>query len=216
MATRSPRRSPKRPVQRKQTSSGWLWLALGLGLGLIIAAGIYLFGVYGQVEPAAPVTQASHKAAEAQTTAASAPKQPKFEFYRMLPDLEVDVPEGAYQSTPKAKSEPEPESASEDQQNKHSAADAASTESRPAEIKPSGKSHFLLQAGAFKQAKQADQLKARLALLGLEANVQAVKVGDTTWHRVRLGPFADQDRAEHVRTRLGQKQIKAIVVRDPS
>lgn len=215
MATRSARRSPKRPVQRKQTSSGWLWLALGLGLGLIIAAGIYLFGVYGQVEPAAPVSQDSHSTTASATATASA-SQPKFEFYRMLPDLEVDVPEGAYQSTPKPEPEPEPESESEDQQHKQSAADAVSTESRSAAIKPADKSHFLLQAGAFKQAKQADQLKARLALLGLEANVQAVQVGDTTWHRVRLGPFVDQDRAEHVRTRLGRKQIEAIVVRDPS
>ncbi|RMG30722.1 MAG: hypothetical protein D6721_03085, partial [Gammaproteobacteria bacterium] len=49
---------------------------------------------------------------------------------------------------------------------------------------------YELQVGAFRTHRQADALKARLALLGFEARIQRIRTAQGTWHRVRLGPFA--------------------------
>jgi cell division protein FtsN len=52
-----------------------------------------------------------------------------------------------------------------------------------------------LQVAALSEAKDADRLKARLALLGLEVQVQKVASGATTLNRVRVGPFKTEDEA---------------------
>ncbi len=52
-----------------------------------------------------------------------------------------------------------------------------------------------LQVAALKEAKDADRLKARLALLGLPVQTQTVTSGGATLHRVRVGPFKTEDEA---------------------
>lgn len=52
-----------------------------------------------------------------------------------------------------------------------------------------------LQVAALREAKDADRLKARLSLLGLSVQVQPVASGETTLHRVRVGPFKTEDEA---------------------
>jgi cell division protein FtsN len=56
-------------------------------------------------------------------------------------------------------------------------------------------------------------MKARLALIGLEARVSAVEVNGQTLHRVRVGPFAQMDDVNKVRTRLAENGIEASVMR---
>lgn len=72
--------------------------------------------------------------------------------------------------------------------------------------------HYVLQAGSFKQIKEADGFKARLALLGLEASIQSVTINGTEWHRVRLGPFTDLKALKQTRKRLGDHGLEAIVL----
>jgi cell division protein FtsN len=77
---------------------------------------------------------------------------------------------------------------------------------------------FYLQAGAFQSASDADGLKGRLALIGVEASVQAAEIPDKgVWHRVRLGPYHHPDEVERVRGILRQNGMDAalIKVRDP-
>jgi cell division protein FtsN len=52
-----------------------------------------------------------------------------------------------------------------------------------------------LQVAALREAKDADRLKARLALLGLPVQTQKVASGETVLHRVRVGPFKTEDEA---------------------
>lgn len=52
-----------------------------------------------------------------------------------------------------------------------------------------------LQVAALKEARDAERLKARLTLLGLSVLVQPVVSGETTLHRVRVGPFKTEDEA---------------------
>ncbi len=81
--------------------------------------------------------------------------------------------------------------------------------------KPSAPAEALfLQAGAFQKPADADNLKARLALMGIEASVQEVALPDKgIMHRVRIGPYANPDEMAKSRTLLAQNGIEASVVR---
>ena len=49
---------------------------------------------------------------------------------------------------------------------------------------------YFLQEGAYTNMDDADKVKAKLALLGMVANVQAANIPDKgLWYRVRLGPY---------------------------
>ncbi len=83
---------------------------------------------------------------------------------------------------------------------------------RPAE--PSGAEKLYLQVGAFQNPTDADNLKARLAMAGIEANVhRADLAAKGVYYRVRLGPFASADAAEAMRARLGTEGIEASKVK---
>jgi cell division protein FtsN len=73
---------------------------------------------------------------------------------------------------------------------------------------------FYLQAGAFQKAADADNLKARLALAGLEAQIQTARTDDSTvWHRVRLGPYADQSAMNQAIGVLRENKIEHRVIK---
>lgn len=62
------------------------------------------------------------------------------------------------------------------------------------------KNSYFLQVGAFPSEEDADNMKAKLALLGFEAVVQTATIADKgTWHRVRVGPLSDLDQINKVR-----------------
>lgn len=83
----------------------------------------------------------------------------------------------------------------------------------PAAPAPAGEALFL-QAGAFQKPADADNLKARLALMGVEASVQQVTLPEKgVMHRVRIGPYANPDEMAKARTLLAQNGIQASVVR---
>ena len=77
-----------------------------------------------------------------------------------------------------------------------------------------------LQAGAFQKSSDADNLKARLALSGLEAQIQTATLSDSSvWHRVRLGPYATPEELNRARTVLRENKIEPSIIklseRDP-
>jgi len=73
---------------------------------------------------------------------------------------------------------------------------------------------FFLQAGAFANADDADKLKAKLAMLGMEASVQAATLPDkAVWHRVRLGPYKSADEMNKVAGALKQNGVTATPMR---
>lgn len=72
---------------------------------------------------------------------------------------------------------------------------------------------YLLQAGAFRGRDEADAMRARLALLGLEGRVQSADVNGQPLYRVRVGPFSNLDDMNAARARLADNGIEASVVR---
>jgi cell division protein FtsN len=72
---------------------------------------------------------------------------------------------------------------------------------------------YVLQAGAFKTAEDADTMRARLAMLGLDARVFPVEQGGATLYRVRLGPYGQLDEVNRTRKLLSDNKIDAQVIR---
>jgi len=82
------------------------------------------------------------------------------------------------------------------------------------EAKPAPSEVFFLQVGAFQKAADADNLKAKLALTGLEASVQEVGIPEKgTMHRVRVGPFRDVAEMNRARTLLSQSGVQGTVIK---
>lgn len=82
------------------------------------------------------------------------------------------------------------------------------------EAKPAPTEIFFLQVGAFQKAGDADNLKAKLALTGLEASVQEVSIPEKgTMHRVRVGPFRDPEEMNRARTLLSQGGVQGTVIK---
>lgn len=73
---------------------------------------------------------------------------------------------------------------------------------------------FYLQAGAFEDPSEADNVKARLALMGVEASVSRAELdGKGTVHRVRIGPFDDEKRLDEVRQEMAAAGIQTVPVK---
>lgn len=73
---------------------------------------------------------------------------------------------------------------------------------------------FFLQAGAFQGAPDADNLKARLALLGVEATIQTTTLPDKgVWHRVRIGPYTSIEELNRTRDALKQNGVETALIK---
>jgi cell division protein FtsN len=71
-----------------------------------------------------------------------------------------------------------------------------------------------LQAGAFQNAPDADNLKARLALLGVEATIQTTTLpGKGVRHRVRVGPYIAIEDLNRARDALKQNGIETTLIK---
>ena len=73
---------------------------------------------------------------------------------------------------------------------------------------------YSIQAGSFRRYADADALKARLALLGIEAEIQSVQGKEETWQRVRIGPFNSSRELNRVRNRLNSNNISSLVIKE--
>lgn len=73
---------------------------------------------------------------------------------------------------------------------------------------------YYLQAGSFQKAADADNQKAKLALLGFEASVSSAAIPDKgVWHRVRLGPYSRVEEVKRVRAMLKQNAVETSLIR---
>ncbi len=190
------------PATRKSSSGGFLLgMFVGVLVGLAVALGI---AFYLNKTPIPFITakpkQADKDAASAKPpaiaglpqgsapSAGSAPStpsdKPKFDFYRILPGAEEPVSEKDLR-----------ERARRGQQD-------------------SAKDVYFIQAGSFQNPADADNQKARLAILGFESSVEPTNLPDKgTWYRVRLGPFTKVDDINRVRQALAQNGINANLVK---
>ena len=187
----------------------WVWVGIGLllGVGLMLVvlgkdwAPLLRKKNLPQPNPAATAPQASEPAV-ADASKKEPPKK-SYDFYKVLEANEVVIPDA--ELTEKARAE---------QQAK--AATPGATATPPSGVAPATASggRYILQAGSYPDAKGADEIKAKLALLGFQANVQPVTVNGKQWHRVRLGPYASASDLESAKRSLGENGINAIALKE--
>ena len=72
---------------------------------------------------------------------------------------------------------------------------------------------YLLQAGSFRRAKDADKLRGELILIGLAPTVKKISRDNETWHRVVIGPLDTELELTRARNRLAEASIESIALR---
>ena len=180
---RAQKKPPKKPLP------GWLWLFTGLLLGGFIVGLVWLKGqstdTGAQWVGAQPDRPPQGKPQAAARSEVPLPK-PRFDFYNMLPEMEVVVPDEGLEQ-------------------------AATAEPIPAATRDAT---YLLQVGSFRRDEDADRLKAQLALLGFEAKVERARINaQDTRYRVRSGPYRDKQAVNKARQRLVENGFNGIVIR---
>jgi cell division protein FtsN len=181
-----PRRKPRGAF------SGWIGVALGLAAGLAVAALVYV----KDHRPPAAATQVA-KADKKRPRNTEQPPDPDgagatpgddsgttYDFYSSLPKFEVVVPEKEKDVRPDVRAVPE-----------------------------TRRGTYVLQAGSYKNFADADRVRAKLALQGIESKVQKVSVDNDTWHRIRIGPISDLDQLNRLRTVLRKADVDVLVIR---
>ena len=163
----------------------------GLAIGLFIA-----FLVYLDKQPPSEISFSDavktelDKIKQHSTDSTTKPKpetparqEPKFNFYTILPELEVLIPEDEIRPPASKKTT--------------SAADSK---------------RYILQAGSFRSRQDAEKLKATVALLGLEASINQVSIQSEKWHRVRIGPVNNRRELNRNLNLLQRNNINAMAM----
>lgn len=182
--------------RKKPAVSPLVGILSGLVIGLFVAFLVYLrmqapppqqqvFVKETIPLPAAPPAAGIPPKTAKESRAPEPPPRPRFDFYTLLPEMEVVVPEQEITGTPR--------------------------EGLPQVEQPGT---YYLQVGSFRSGEQADRLKAELALLGLETSIQKVTVDNkNTWHRVRVGPFSNLDNLNRTRRTLRERGVESALVK---
>lgn len=159
------------------------------GIVLTSMAFVYLGGTARKTQSAADAPRPDpHRAAPADAGSGdvgSGRSAEKYDFYQMLPNFEVVVPE-------------------KDKDVKRDLPAAAKIE-RPGV--------YVLQAGSYRNEADAERVRVQLALQGVNAKVQRVAVDADVWHRVRIGPISNLDELNKVRRQLRAAEVDALVIR---
>ncbi|MDP2794877.1 MAG: SPOR domain-containing protein [Sulfurisoma sp.] len=186
-------------------------MILGLFIGLVVGVGIAFGVVWYLNKTPLPFQDKALRAERSEFAAGETPRtpqplpgkpgdkvneKPRFEFYKILPGDQPAMPRGTAPAAPAAPTEP------------------SADKTAPPPVAAAPTELLYLQAGAFQKPQDADNLKAKLAMLGLDVGVQEVTVPDKgTMHRVRVGPFASPDEMNRVRTQLSTNGVQATLVK---
>jgi cell division protein FtsN len=200
-----PRKS--QPAKKKAGGGTLVGMFFGLVIGVGLAAGVvwYLnksplpFVEKVQPPPKADASAANGKGAQP-TQPLALPGKPgdpipekRFQFYDILPGKADAVPDKA----------PKPDANKDESKKEEKKDDLKKEESKES------KTPLFLQAGSFSTAQDADNQKAKLAFMGIEAVVQQVMIQDKTFYRVRVGPYTKIDELNKVRAELAKSGVEA-------
>jgi cell division protein FtsN len=169
-------------------------IGLLVGVGISVGVAIFIKGGDSPFVKGAPSAKIDNENPEAKTDTSALPKgenpdkdasgKPRFDFYTILPGSETQVTE---------------------QQIKQKEAEAPSAQTNE---------NYFLQVGAFQSEQEADNQKAKLALLGMEAIVQTATIPDKgIWHRVRVGPFSSLEQINKARGDLVRNGFNADLIK---
>lgn len=176
------KKSAPKPTHKRQSNSRrtpsknnkaplWAWLVIGLLLATLIVLLVYMAN-----NPPSRHTQAT---AQQERPTSSKPPQPRFDFYEILKQQRVEVPD-------------------------HSAEIAANVADNVS---------YYLQVGSFRNANDADELRAQLLLLNLDTSVERASKQGQTWHRVIVGPFESRSKVAKARSILASNELNPLLLK---
>ena len=169
--------------------SRWREFGLGLAVGLSLSLCVLIWQNYREKNAVRPVAEVPRPEPRPDKDAAAGDVEDSaknYDFYDMLPNFEVVVPEKDREVS-------------------------RERDNTPATIERPGV--YVLQAGSYRKQEEADRIRAQLKLQGIDANVQRVAVDDDVWHRVRIGPITDLTELNRLRARLRGADLDALVIR---
>ena len=178
----------------KHSSSGvsaWGGFTIGLLIGLTLATAIYIYdrrpgaGITVNGAPLSNEQEGSTSSVPTPDSAQSGAADGDFDFYEVLPRQEVEVARDAARPT-----------------NSSSAAGAIDVPGS-----------YVLQVGSYRNHADADRVRAKLAIQGIESGIQKISIDNDVWHRVRIGPINNLAKLEDTRRKLREGQIDALVIK---
>ena len=179
----------KKNSRNQGVLQGVLPFLTGLTIGLFVAFIVYLNEHFNAIETETPEiiiadTNVEKKVDEMEDKLPEETVEPKFDFYTILPKTEVSVSEWV-----------------------------ASEETEPEPI-PDEDGLYILQVGSFEDYNAADQVKAKLAFMGITADIQRVVInGRDVRHRVRIGPYKDINELKLARDQLIENKFDFMLLK---
>ena len=210
-------RSAPRPRVARVQGGTLLGVFIGLVLGILLAGAVTVYVTGGwKVYSQQLFGRDGHQAAREPVKAAKAENdKTRFDFYKILPGAEE--PKVAPAKPPSPDRAVVDKSAGKVPEAVAPATDAkAKATERVAAADPAAKApdRFWLQAGSFAMESDAENLKARLALAGWEAQVQHGQLPDKgVRYRVRLGPYDNTDELNRIKGELARRGFDVAVIR---
>ena len=183
LTTRDYKKNSGRPLEWGRLKE----FGAGLLVGVVITSGLFIYKSDAhKALPDKPRPEPQQRAASAEgdATAPRGESGDHYDFYEMLPNFEVVVPEKdreVKRDLPAAKIE------------------------RPGV--------YVLQAGSYRNVADAERVREQLSLQGIDAKVQRVAVDNDVWHRVRIGPISDINELNRVRKQLQAAEVDGLVIR---
>ncbi len=191
-----------KPVKQSGVGSTFIGILIGLVLGLFIALGVAWY-INKLPNPFREKPQGPKLETPVASDAKSAPPEPGKNT-----TTDAAAPKVTESATDK------PKLSAQEMLTKGEGMAATPEKAADAKSTPEAKDAFFLQAGSFQNAPDADNLKARLALLGIEAAIQTRALADKgVWHRVRIGPYSDIEELNRMRGVLTQNNIETALVK---
>ena len=169
----------------------WRWMLITTVIISFVVFLVYLRSGHKETTPAANLEVTANKTLtensalskeETKPEIKQGPQPPQFDFYTILPEKEVVVPEYEIK-----------------------------TRTREEHVGKAKEAHYILQVGSFKSFKEAETLKTKLASMGMESTIQKQKIGIISWYRVKMGPYTQMPSINTIRGRLRQNGIDVII-----
>ncbi|TVZ40579.1 sporulation related protein [Alteromonadaceae bacterium 2753L.S.0a.02] len=178
-------RSGNRRKSNEARVPAWVWLFTGCVVGAFI---MFLMRL-SELDPVQKVAESRQSKPSPKTSKTEQkPSQPKFDFYELLKETRVSIPDISPDET-----------------------DAASAH------KPSEPDfEYIVQVASFKNEQDAEQLKVELLLLNLDARIEQARIKQgETWNRVLVGPFDSRSLLAKARSTLVANHHQALVLKRP-
>jgi len=197
------------PTRKRSEGNFLAGMGVGVLIGLAVSLGIAFYlnrtpipfmsakpkppEKNGAASKAPPIAGLPQGGAAPGTPSSGTAEKPKFDFYRILPGSEEPVSDKELRER--------------ERQQRAAAKSGASQQEASKDV-------YFIQAGSFQNPADADNQKARLAILGFESSVEPANLPDKgTWYRVRMGPYAKVEEINKVRQALAQNGIEANLIK---